>query len=262
MTSISGIGSGLVGDVPRTGHGDEPERLKGLTPREMAIRVAAEFREGMVVNLGTGLPTTCSEVVASDLEIFFHSEQGVLGFGDVVHSRQEADPYLINASRQCVGAKPGMVFFDHVDSFALARGGRVDITVIGALQVSERGDLANCRLKDRPSGLIGGGQDFAFCAKRVIVMMQARTRSGSPKLVGDCDLPLTAPGVVDLVVTDVGVFQPGPSGFVLVELAAGMTVAEARDCVDAELFVTEPLPRVTADPSDLRDRSAETGRGA
>jgi 3-oxoacid CoA-transferase B subunit len=262
MTSVSGVGGRLVGMPKETHYQGEPEERKGLTHREMANRVAVEFREGMVVNLGTGLPTMCSEVVPSDLEIFFHSEQGVLGFGEVVHSRQDANPYLINASRQCVEPKAGMVFFDHVDSFALARGGRVDITVIGALQVSERGDLANCRLKDRPSGLIGGGQDFAFCARRVIVMMQARTRSGSPKLVTDCDLPLTAPGVVDLVVTDIGVFKPSPSGFVLVELAPGMTVSEARDCVDADLRLAEPLPRVTTDVADLRIRSTKTQGGA
>jgi 3-oxoacid CoA-transferase B subunit len=223
----------------------------------MAVRVALEFREGMIVNLGTGLPTTCSEVVSKDLEIFFHSEQGVLGFGEVVHSLQEADPYLINASRQCVSRKPGMVFLDHVDSFALARGGRVDITVIGALQVSEQGDLANCRLKDRPSGLIGGGQDFAFCARRVVVMMQARTRSGAPKLVAACDLPLTAPGVVDLVVTDVGVFEPGPAGFLLVEIAPGISLEEARGCVDAELTVVDPLPVVTTASPDWRRRAPE-----
>jgi 3-oxoacid CoA-transferase B subunit len=254
MTSIS---PEQYVSVDVTGGAEEPaypgrSAHVGLTSREMAVRVALEFREGMIVNLGTGLPTTCSEVVRRDLEIFFHSEQGVLGFGEVVHSLKEADPYLINASRQCVSPKPGMSFFDHSDSFALARGGRVDITVIGALQVSEHGDLANCRLKDRPSGLIGGGQDFAFCAKRVIVMMHARTRSGAPKLVTECDLPLTAPGAVDLIVSDVGVFEPGPSGFVLVELAPGISLEEARRCVDAELTVVDPLPTIPIASTDSR----------
>jgi 3-oxoacid CoA-transferase B subunit len=233
----------------------------GLSARDMAVRVALEFREGMIVNLGTGLPTTCSEVVSKDLEIFFHSEQGVLGFGEVVHSLEEADPYLINASRQCVSRKPGMVFLDHVDSFALARGGRVDITVIGALQVSERGDLANCRLKGRPSGLIGGGQDFAFCARRVVVMMHARTRSGAPKLVAECDLPLTAPGVVDLIVTDVGVFEPGPSGFVLVEIAPGITLEDARGCVEGELTMVDPLPVVTLAGAESHEQASYAEQG-
>jgi 3-oxoacid CoA-transferase B subunit len=252
MTSNSPRRAGSVGVAYQTGR-------SGLTAREMAVRVAHEFREGMIVNLGTGLPTTCSEVVTRDLEIFFHSEQGVLGFGEVVHLLKDADPYLINASRQCVSRRPGMVFLDHCDSFALARGGRVDVTVIGALQVSQRGDLANCQLKDRPSGLIGGGQDFAFCAKRVIVMMYARTRSGSPKLVTHCDLPLTAPGAVDLVITDLGVFKPSPSGFVLAEIAPGVTLEEARECVDAELIIADPLPLVATETAKPREQAPDTG---
>jgi 3-oxoacid CoA-transferase B subunit len=215
---------------------------KGATPREMAMRVAHEFREGMIINLGTGLPTICSEVVPHDLEIFFHSEQGVLGFGEVAHSLEEADPYLINASRECVLRKPGMVFLDHSESFALARGGRVNITVIGALEVSEHGDLANCRLAGRLSGLIGGGQDFAFCAQKVIVIMRAKTANGAPKLLSECSLPLTAPGVVDLIVTDVGVFEPRPEGFVLTEIAEGVSVEHVLSCVDAKLEILDPLP--------------------
>jgi 3-oxoacid CoA-transferase B subunit len=229
--SVTDPATGELSDLPQ-----------GATPRQMAQRVAHEFREGMIINLGTGLPTICSEVVPPDLEIFFHSEQGVLGFGQVAHSLEEADPYLINASRECVVPKPGMVFLDHSESFALARGGRVNITVIGALEVSEHGDLANCRLAGRLSGLIGGGQDFAFCAQKVIVIMRAKTAKGQPKLLSQCNLPLTAPGVVDLVVTDVGVFEPRQGGFVLTEIAAGISIDHVRSCVDAELEILDPLP--------------------
>jgi 3-oxoacid CoA-transferase B subunit len=230
-----------------------------LTLQDMAARVAQEFREGMIVNLGGGMPTSCSNAVDPELEVFFHSEQGVLGFGAVVRSRSAADPYLINASRQCVLPRPGMVLLDHAESFALARGGRVDISVIGAFEVSQAGDLANSKLPGRPSGMIGGAQDFAFCAKTVIVMMRSQNPGGQAKLVRKCSLPVTAPGVVSMIVTELGVFVISPSGFVLTEIAPGIDVADIVSSIDGDICVMEPLPAMVVSGESGSTKQRESG---
>jgi len=210
----------------------------------MAKRVSEEFADGMLVNLGTGMPTLCSDLVPPNMEVLFHSEQGAVGFGGIVRSMRDADPYLTNASRQCVEAKPGMCFMDHAESFALARGGRIDLTVIGALQVSQAGDIANYKLAGRPSGLMGGAQDFSFCARRVVVMMRSVTSSGQRRLVSECSLPITAPRVVDLVVSDIGVFRVEDHCFVLTEIAPSLELADVEEMVNAPFLVATDLKTV------------------
>ena len=212
-----------------------------LTVNQMATRVAQEFAEGMVINLGTGIPTECTEHVPEGMEVFLHSEQGVLGFGPAVRDIAEADPYLINAGRKCVSRRPGMAFVDHAESFGLLRGGRVDISVLGALQVSQRRDIANCWLPGRPSGLMGGAQDFIFCARTVIVMMRAQAKDGTSRLVRECTMPVTGYGEVDLVVTDVGVFSFDDDGFVLTEIVPGMDPEDVVGLIDADVRVADGL---------------------
>lgn len=187
----------------------------------MASRVAEEFHDGDVVNLGVGLPVLCADHLLSDREVLLHSEQGVLGYGPRTSDPTIADPYLVNARRQCIQSNPGMVFLDHAESFGLVRSGRVDVAVLGALEVSAEGDLANCWLPGRSTGLVGGAQDFAERAKRVVVMMPATTKDGRPKLVERSELVVTARRAVDLVVTDIGVWHLDDAQFVLDEYAPG-----------------------------------------
>jgi 3-oxoacid CoA-transferase subunit B len=215
-----------------------------LTISDMAGRVAREFAEGMVINLGTGLPTECSEHVPDGMEVFLHSEQGVIGFGPVVRNRADADPYLVNAGRKCVSRRPGMAFVDHAESFGLLRGGRVAISVLGGLQVSRSRDISNCWLTGRPSGLMGGAQDFIFCARKVIVMMRALTKDGSSRLVEECTMPVTGYGKVDLVVTDIGVFGFDDDGFVLQEIAPGLDPDQAIAQVAGRVRVSDDLTQV------------------
>jgi 3-oxoacid CoA-transferase subunit B len=187
----------------------------------IARRIAREFRDGQVVNLGAGLPMACIDFIPADLDIVFHSEQGLLGYGSRVSRRDQIDPYLLNAGRQAVLPRPGMAIVDHAESFGIVRSGRIDITVLGALQVSVTGDLANCWLPDKVAGSIGGAQDLAACARKVVVAMGHLARSGEPRIVEKLSLPATAIGCVDLVVTDLAVLSVTPAGATLEEYAPG-----------------------------------------
>ncbi len=215
-----------------------PDRLDEAT---MAIRAAKEFQDGWVVNLGVGLPTLASSYVDPDIEIILHSENGVLGFGPIIERTEDADPNLINASVQPVSPKPGMVFINHDEAFAIIRGGWVDISVLGALQVAQNGDLANYHLPGKIIGSFGGGQDLAFCAKKVVVLMTHQSKFGDPKLVTEVSLPLTAPAAVDRIITDVAVVDVTPSGFVLREYVPGWTIEDIRAITAAPLEVAEDL---------------------
>jgi 3-oxoacid CoA-transferase B subunit len=215
--------------------------MERLDENTMAMRVAREFEEGWLVNLGVGIPTLASSHVDPEKEIIFHSENGVMGFGPVVEDPKDADPNLINASAQPVHRKPGMFFVNHDEAFAMIRGGHVDLSVLGALQVAENGDLANYQLPGKVIGSLGGGQDLAFCAKRVLVVMTHQSKAGDPKLVRRCALPLTAPGVVDRVITDVGVFDVTAEGFVLREYVPGWSVEAIQAITDAPLRVGEDV---------------------
>ncbi len=212
-----------------------------LDEQTMALRAAREFQDGMVVNLGVGIPTLCSNFVPPEKEVIFHSENGIIGFGPIVTNADEADENLINASVQPVRPRPGMAIVDHAESFVIIRGGHIDLTVLGALQVSERGDLANYTLPGKQVGSFGGGQDLAFCAKRVIALMTHTTREGEPKVVKQLTSPVTAPGCVDLIITDIAVIEVTEQGPVLKEVVPGWTAEEVQALTEPQLTVSPEL---------------------
>ena len=205
----------------------------GLSRELIALRVARELREGMVVNLGIGLPTLVSNFLPPDTQIFFQAENGILGYGAV--SDDEFDSDLINAGGQPVTLVPGASFFDSATSFAMIRGGHIDVAVLGGLQVSEEGDLANWYLPDRGGGSIGGAMDLAFGARRLIVAMAHTAGDGASRVRKRCEYPLTAPGVVDLIITDLAVIEVHPDGLLLSEVAPGVTPEFVEARTDARL---------------------------
>lgn len=198
-----------------------------MSPRErVAARAARELRAGDVVNLGIGIPTLVPRFLPPGHGVFLHSENGLLGVGPPPEGA--VDPNLVDATKKPVTELPGAAFFDSAASFAMIRGGFVDVAVMGALQVSATGDLANWAVPGEDILGVGGAMDLASGARRLIVTMLHAGRDGTPKLVPECTLPLTARGVVDLVVTDLGVFRPAGEGFEALELAAGATEAQVR----------------------------------
>ena len=211
-----------------------------LARQAMCDRLAMEFQDGWIVNLGVGMPTLCSNYVDPSKEIIFHSENGVIGYGPLA-AEGEVDRHLVNAGGQNVTATAGMAIVHHADSFALIRGGMIDVTVLGAYEVSENGDFANWRIPIRKGGGIGGAMDLAACAKNVFIAMEHTTRDGSPRLLKRCQLPVTAPGVVKYVSTDLGLFQLSPEGFVLKEHAPGWTPEEIQAQTEAKLIVADDL---------------------
>ena len=197
------------------------------TRMQMAERLVREFQDGWVVNLGVGMPTMIADVPMGDRNIIFHAENGVIGYGAVCSPGTE-DLNLVNAGGQNVMLNPGASIVHHADSFALIRGGRMDVTVMGAYEVAANGDFANWKLKGAKGGGIGGAMDLAASAQRVYIMLEHRTRDGAFRLLPRCSLPITAAGVVTLVVTDLGLFAPSGEGFALRDLAPGVTLEEVR----------------------------------
>ncbi len=216
---------------------------KGLTRQQMADRVALEFQNGWIVNLGVGIPTLCSNTNLGDVDFLYHSENGVIGYGPIAPVGDE-DLNLVNAGGQNVTMKPGGAVVHHADSFAIIRGGHIDATVMGAYQVSMNGDFANWKLKGQKGGGIGGAMDLAACAKRVFIILEHVTRRNEPRLVAACDLPVTARGVVKLVATNYGLFEPTGNGFLLREIAQGLTVDEIRATTGGFLTVADDLKAV------------------
>lgn len=211
-----------------------------LTRQAMCDRLAMEFQDGWIVNLGVGMPTLCSNYVDPAKDIIFHSENGVIGYGPLAPEGQE-DVYLVNAGGQKVTAQPWMSIVHHADSFGLIRSGRIDVTIMGAYEVSENGDFANWRIPTRKGGGIGGAMDLAACAKRVFIALEHTTRDGQPRLLKRCQLPITAPGVVTLVVTDLGLFEVTPDGFLLRENAPGWTPDAIQTRTEAKLLVPQKV---------------------
>ncbi|MGQ9573501.1 MAG: 3-oxoacid CoA-transferase subunit B [Dehalococcoidia bacterium] len=216
-----------------------------LDEQVMALRAAKEFQDGMIVNLGVGIPTYCSNFVPPEREVLFHSENGVIGFGPIIDDPDVADDRLVNAGVQPISRKPGMAIMDHAESFCIIRGGHVDITVLGAVQVSEKGDLANYIIPGKQVGNLGGGQDLAFCAKKVIVLMIHTTKEGGPKIVRECTEAITAPECVDQIITDIAVIDVTPDGLVLREVAPGWTAEEVQALTEARLIVPPDLKEMT-----------------
>ncbi len=210
---------------------------------EIAARAARELPSGAVVNLGIGIPTLVSNHVAPEQQIMFHSENGLLGMGPFP-TDAEVDAQVINAGKQTVTVVDGGSTFDSALSFAMIRGGHVDVAVLGAMQVSQRGDLANWMVPGKKVAGIGGAMDLATGARKVIALMTHRSRNGDPKLLRECTLPLTSLRCVDLVITDMAVLRvdrTGEGGFTLLETAPGVSVDEVRACTDGDVTVAPEL---------------------
>ena len=214
-----------------------------LTREFMAARAAAEFQDGWIVNLGVGMPTMCSSYLPAEKTIILHSENGVIGYGREA-TLDEATPYVVNAGGQPVLLQEFASIVHHGDSFAIIRKGMLDVAVLGAYEVGANGDLANWKLAGRRGGGIGGAMDIAACAKRIYVMMEHTQRTGEPRLLGRCSLPLTAPACVKLVMTDVGLFEPLGESFRLLEIAPGFSPEEVQSMTGAPLEIAAGLKEV------------------
>ncbi len=206
----------------------------GWTTTEMAQRVAREIPDGSYVNVGIGLPTLVLDHLPPGKQVFFQTENGLLGMGPAA-APDQVDPDLVDAGKRPITTVKGAAFFSQTESFEMMRGGHIDLTIIGAFQVSEGGDLANCIVPGFPPA-IGGAMDIAVGARRTIVMTQHTTKEGEPKILRKCTYPLTALGVVDLVVTNLGVFEITPRGIVVRERHPAVSFEEIQALTEAPLL--------------------------
>jgi 3-oxoadipate CoA-transferase beta subunit len=215
----------------------------GLTRDEMASRAALDIPDGSYVNLGIGIPERVAKYVPEGRELIYHTENGLLGMGPTPEPGL-GEPELINAGKRQVTSVPGAAFFHHADSFVMIRGGHIDLCVLGALQVSEQGDLANWST-GAPDAIpaVGGAMDLVAGVKTIYVITQHTTRTGEPKLVEQCDYPLTGPNVVDRIYTDLAVIDITPGGFQLMELAQGVDYGYVAERTGADLIPIEDDPR-------------------
>ncbi|WP_456612533.1 3-oxoacid CoA-transferase subunit B [Blastococcus sp. SYSU DS0753] len=215
--------------------------ISPLSQTEMAARVARDIPDGSYVNLGIGMPTLVGDVVSAGKEIVFHSENGILGMGPAPAPGEE-DWELINAGKAPVTLVPGGSYFHHTDSFMMMRGGHIDVTVLGAFQVSAQGDLANWATDDAHlPPAVGGAMDLAVGAKRVLVLMMHTTPDGRPKLLPECTYPLTAARVVHRIYTELAVIDVGPAGLVVREMVAGLSREELQRRTAAPLHFAEEV---------------------
>lgn len=214
-----------------------------LDRQAIALRAAKEFDDGMIVNLGIGIPTLCVNYIPEGREVLFHTENGALNFGSTT-TQEEGDIDLVNAGGQYITPRPGMSFFSHDESFAFVRGGHIDICVLGGFQVSEKGDLANWLLPGRNIGGIGGGMDLAFGAKKLIIVMEHVTREGDYRILNKCNYELTAPDCVNLIITDIAVIEVTNEGLVLKEIAPGWSAEEIQAVTEPKLIIAPDLKEI------------------
>jgi len=216
----------------------------GLNKEQIAKRIAQELKDGMYVNLGIGIPTLVSNYVPSGIEIVLQSENGILGMGPYP-TEDKIDADLINAGKETVTLLPGGSYFDSAESFGMIRAGKVDLTVLGAMEVSENGDIANWKIPGKMVKGMGGAMDLVAAAKNIIVAMQHTNPKGESKLLPKCTLPLTGVGCVKKIVSDLGVFDVTADGFVCLEYAPGVTIDEIKAKTAGKLTIAEDVKEMT-----------------